>query len=98
MGLNTNTEKTEAMTFVPGHVRTPLAEKAYQARMSEFHQRKGRRGSCHVCQEKMAVGFLKSHLATQHNVYQCFVARGANQAGSRDGMTWTARFFPAEGK
>ena len=33
--LKTNTEKTEAMTFVPGRIRTPLTEEAYQARMSE---------------------------------------------------------------
>ena len=99
VGLKTNTGKTEAMTFVPGRIRTPLTEEAYQARMSDFHreERKGCRVVCHVCEEEMAVGSLASHLATQHDIYQCYVAPGANQAGSGDGTTWTARFFPAEG-
>ena len=50
---------------------------------------------CHVCQDEMVA--LKIHLATQHNVYQCFVAAGADQAGSGKGTTWTSRFFLAEG-
>ena len=87
------------MTFVPGRIRTPLTKEAYQARMSDFHreERKDRRVVYHVYQEEMAVGSLVSHLATQHDVYQCFVAPGADRAGSGDGTTWTARFFPAEG-
>ena len=82
------------MTFVTGRIRTPLTEKAYQARMPDFHreERKGRQISCHVCQEEMVVESLKSYLATQHDVYQCFVAPGVDQAGSGDGTTWTARF------
>ena len=52
--LKTNTEKTEAMTFVPGHIRTPLTEEAYQARMSDFYreERKGRRVSCTCVRRK----------------------------------------------
>ena len=67
--------------------------------MSELHreERKGRRVPCHVCQEEMAVGSLASHLATQHDVYQCFVAPGAERAGAGDGATLEARFYPAEG-
>ena len=80
VGLKANTEKTEAVTFVPGLIRTPLTKEAYQARMSDFHreERKRCRIACHVCQEEMAVGSLKSHLATQHEVYRCFVALGAD--------------------
>ena len=87
------------MAFVLGRIRTPLAEEAYQARMSDFHmeERKGRRAACHVCQDEMPVGLLKSHLATQHDVYQCFVAPDADQAGSRNEMTWTAHFYLAKG-
>ena len=89
MSLKTNTTKTEAMAFVLGRIRTPLTKEAYQARMLDFHreERKGRRVSCHVCQEEMAVGLLKSRLATQHNIYQCFVALGAGQAGLGNGTT-----------
>ena len=84
VGLQTNTEKTEAMMVVPGRIWTPLTKEAYQVRMSDCHQeeRKGRRVACHVCQEEMAVGSLKSHLATQHDVYQCFVAPGAERGPS----------------
>ena len=51
VGLKTNTTKTEAMTFVPGRVRTPLTEEAYQACMSNFHreERRGRRVTCPIC-------------------------------------------------
>ena len=71
VGLKTNTTKTEAMVFVPAHIRGPLTEESYQARMSDFHreERKGRRVSCHVCKKEMVVESLKSHLATQHDVY-----------------------------
>ena len=71
VGLKTNTEKTEAMTFVTGRILTPLTKEAYQARMSDFQgeEKKGRRVSCHVCKKEMVVESLKSHLATQHDVY-----------------------------
>lgn len=50
-----------------------------------------------MCQEEMVVGSLTSHLVTQHDFYQCFVAPGADQEGSGNETTWTASFFPAEG-
>ena len=95
-GPKTNTTKMEAIMFVPGRIRTPLTEEAYQARMSDFHRedRKGRRVSCHVCQEEMAVGLLKSHLATQHAVL-LGAGRGPSRARKRDDLD--GPFLPGRG-
>ena len=61
--------KTEVMTFVPGRVRTPLSEDAYQARMLDQHceEKKGRKVHCHLCNKELAVGSLDGHLASQHD-------------------------------
>ena len=87
------------MTFIPGRICTPLTEDAYQARMSDFHReaRKGRKVNCPICQEELAVGSLKGHLASQHDHYQCFLAPDSEQEGSETGQKWKARFYPEEG-
>ena len=71
--------------FVPGRVRTPLSEDAYQARMLDLHcgERKGRRVHCHICSKELAVGSLAGHLASQHDTYQCFLAPGATNEGQK---------------
>ena len=76
VGLHTNTTKTEVMSRVVGRIRTPLDEDAYEARISYLHraERKGREMECLTCGEPLAVGLLRSHLASQHDQYQYFLA------------------------
>ena len=71
VGLRTNTTKTEAMVFLPGRIRTPLTAESYEARMNEeFRAMKtGRRVSCTICNASLAVGSLRFHLITQHDVH-----------------------------
>ena len=71
VSLRTNTTKTEAMVFLPGRIRTPLTAEAYEARMNDTFraEKTGRRVECHICHSSMAVGSLRSHLSTQHDVY-----------------------------
>ena len=77
VGLRTNTTKTKAMVFLLGRIRTPLTAESYEARMDEeFRAEKtGRRVTCTICYASSAVGSLRSHLVTQHNVHQCFVIK-----------------------
>ena len=99
VGLKTNTTKTEAMTFVPGRVRTPLLEDAYQARMSNHHreEKKGRKVNCHICRKELAVGSLAGHLASQYDTYQCFLSPGAAKGAPKRGQRYEALFYPEEG-
>ena len=74
VGLKTNTKKTELLVLLPGRIRTCLNADAYKARMSNLYreERRGRRVSCPECGKGMAVGSLRSHLETQHDVYTSF--------------------------
>ena len=82
VGLQTNTTKTEAMTFVPGKIRTSLSETAYRARMEEDFRgaNKGRKVECGVCGMMLAVGSLASHQASQHDTYQSFAMEERQEA------------------
>ena len=73
VGLKTNTTKTEAMVFLPGRIRTCLTAESYEVRMGDLYreERRGRKVSCQECGQMMAVGSLRSHLETQHDVYTC---------------------------
>ena len=74
VGLKTNTTKTEAMVFLPGRIRTCLTAESYEGRMRDLfrEERRGRKVSCQECGQQMAVGSLRSHLETQHDVYTSF--------------------------
>ena len=69
-----------------GRILTHLDQDAYEARMSDLHraERKGRKVECPTCGEPLAVGSLRSHLASQHNQYQCFLAPEAGEEGDGD--------------
>ena len=84
VGLRTNTTKTEVMICVAGRICTPLDQDAYEARMSDLHraERKGRKVECPTCGEPLAVGSLCSHLASQHDQYQCFLGPEAGEEGA----------------
>ena len=88
------------MVFLPGRIRTPLTAESYEARMDEeFRAEKtGRRVNCHICRSSLAVGSLRSHLATQHNVYQCFVVKGSQEWPLPPPRRMTASFFPEKWK
>ena len=74
VGLQTNTTKTKAMVFLPGRIRTCLTDGAYKAQMGDLYreERRGQKVSCQECGQQMAVGSLRSHLETQHDVYTSF--------------------------
>ena len=69
VGLQTNSTKTEVMTFVPGKIWTSLLDTA--ARMEEdFRSKgKGRKVKCGNCDKMLVVGLLAGHLAKQHDIY-----------------------------
>ena len=71
VGLRTNTTKTEAMVFLPDKLRTPLPAESYEARMDQeyWELKLGRRLPCTICGTSLAVGSLRSHLVTQHDVH-----------------------------
>ena len=100
VGLRTNTTKTEAMVFLPGKIMTPLAAESYEAQMDDTFQaeRTGRRVNYHICHNSLAVGFLPSHLSTQHNIYQCFLIKDSQEDPLPPPRRLTVSFFPAEGK
>ena len=58
------------MVFLPGKIRTPLTAEAHEARMHDTFraERTGRKVDCHICHSILAVGSLRSHLSTQHDV------------------------------
>ena len=99
VGLRINTTKTEVMLCVAGHIRNPFDQDAYEARMSDLHrtERKGRKMECPTCGELLAVGPLRSYLASQHGQYQCFLGPEAGKEGCGDPNHREARFYPAEG-
>ena len=70
VGLRTNTDKTEVMTFLPGKIRTSLSDTAYRARMDDNFrgEHKGRKVECGECGKLLAVGSLAKHQADQHDI------------------------------
>ena len=99
VGVRINTTKMEVMICVAGRIHTPLDQDAYEARMSDLHraERKGRKVECPAYGVPLATGSLRSHLASQHDQYQCFLAPTAGEEGGGDPNQWEARFYPAEG-
>ena len=76
VGLRTNTTKTEAMTFLPGKIRTCLSEQSYAQRMEGLGSRtrvETRRTTCYKCGAELAAGSLRRHLSTQHDVHHQYV-------------------------
>ena len=65
------------MVFLPGKLRTPLTAESYKARMDQEYRelKSGRRDPCTICGASLAVGSLRSHLVTQHDVHQSFIDR-----------------------
>ena len=78
VGLQTNTTKTEVMTFVPGKIRTSLSDTAYRERMDEDFcgKGKGRKVEWGECDTLLAVGLLAGHMAKQHGIYLPVVGVG----------------------
>ena len=74
--------------------------KAYEARIDDTFrvERTGRRVNCNICHSSLAVGSLRSHLSTQHNVYQCFVIKDSQEGPFPPPRKLMASFFPVEGK
>ena len=85
--------------FLPGKLRTPLSAASYESKMDwEFRERRaGQRVDCTICHANLAVGSLRSHLVTQHDVHQNFVPPDVEPVDPR---TWvyTASWYPADGK
>jgi hypothetical protein len=81
VGLQTNTKKTEVMTFLPGKIRTSLSDTAYRARMDDIFrgEHKGRKVECSECGKLLAVGSLAKHQADQHDIFQSFVLEGEKE-------------------
>ena len=44
------------------------------------------------------MGSLRSHLATQHDIYQCFVVKDSQEGPVSPPWRMTASFFPEEGE
>ena len=72
VGLATNTDKTEAMTCIPGSLRTHHSEAGYKRRLEghgdDYRARKRQRMSCPECALDLAIGSLPSHLRSQHGI------------------------------
>ena len=72
-GLFTNVDKTKAMPMVNTRVRTRLTESSYRNRYSGLHtpeQWASRRVQCDHCEKSLSASSLRSHLESQHDVYQ----------------------------
>ena len=88
------------MVFLPGKIRTPLTAESYEARMDQEYRamKTGRRVSCTICNASLAVGSLRSHLVTQHDVHQCFVVKDSEAAPLPPPWRYIADYYPADGK
>ena len=82
MGVKINTKKTEAMVILTEHICTCLSSDASKARMDNIYreEQRGRKVTCQECRMDLAVGSLRSHLETHHNVYTLFALRTTNTA------------------
>ena len=58
----------------------------------------GRRVTCTICNVSLAVGSLRSHLVSQHDVHQSFNIKGSEAAPLKPPWRYVADFFPADGK
>ena len=76
----------KAMVCVAERIRTPLDQDTYEVCMSDLHraERKERKVECPTCAEPLVVGSLRSHFASKHDQYQCFLAPEAGEEGSGD--------------
>ena len=94
VGLKTNTTKTETMAFLPGAIRTRLSEDGYRAQMDNHFRNscKGCRVNCNLCNQELAVGLLRSHLETQHDVYRSFALAKARVAVDKAPEEYDARY------
>ena len=73
VGLRTNVQKTKAVTFVPGKIRTRLSTEAYTRSQVGLQSRadwERRRVECDRCGVELSAASLRGHLETQHSVYQ----------------------------
>ena len=75
VGLRTNTSKTKVMVCVPGKIRTRLTEESYiESRLGLYTAQKARRSqarvACDHCNVLLKPSALRSHLETQHDVFQ----------------------------
>ena len=81
VGLKTNAKKTEVVVFLPGKIRNRLSPEGYAARMdaeiwSELRgEPVGRRVQCPKCDATLRAGSLRSHLETQHDVFEVLAPR-----------------------
>ena len=73
VGLQMNTKKTEAMTFIPGKILTRLSEEAYKLSRKVSHTQqewKHRRVECDKCGITLNATSLSNHLEKQHGINQ----------------------------
>ena len=72
VGLRTNTDKTKVMVFLPGSIRTYYSEAAYKRKIEgegdSYRQRKRRRVACTECGKDLAVGSVRAHMRSQHDM------------------------------
>ncbi len=75
IGLRTNAKKTKVMTCLPGKVRVAQTEEEYAGQQMGLgtSTTKRRRVDCEVCGASLAAESLRSHLETQHDIFQSFV-------------------------
>jgi len=73
VGLHTNTVKTKAMTCVPGKIRKQLLEVSYTNSRVGLHTVLDLQDyyvECDHCGDTLQASSLRSHLETQHDVFQ----------------------------
>eukprot|EP00956_Cyclotella_meneghiniana_P003690 scaffold4479_cov46-Cyclotella_meneghiniana.AAC.3 len=73
VGLNTNTKKTEAITCIPGRIRTRQTDESYTRSQLGFATAKewdSRRTACDICGKELSAKSMPNHLETVHDVYR----------------------------
>jgi len=93
VGLRTNTIKTKVKICVPGRIRTALSHERYaESRLGLYTAQEARnsRTACHKCGKWLKAASLRSHLETQHDVYQPLVI-GEEYLEERQARTYRAR-------
>ena len=98
VGLRTNTKKTQAMTCVPGKIRTRLSNASYSRWRMGFQTAEAwdsRPVECTRCGAKLKANSLASHMAKQHEVYVAYEL-GEEFLEDRDSVTFrTSRSWDA---